>query len=158
MPSYYFDSSAFIKNYHSEEGSEEVWRIVNEADSIRFISRLTAVETQRIFALIARTTNMTAEELRTLRGTFYRDLTQRRFHVERLRDFHYHSAVRLVLKYWQNRRLPLLRSLDAIHLAAALAVRDRSGLDYFVCADDNLCTIARQEQLSVINPLPSKDS
>ena len=80
MLSYYFDSSAFIKNYHSEEGSEEVRRIVNEADSIRFISRLTAVETQRIFALIARTTNMTAEELRTLRGTFYRDLTQRRFH------------------------------------------------------------------------------
>ncbi len=106
MPIYYLDSSAFIKNYHPEEGSEEVQRIVNEPDSLRIISRLSVLEAQRAFALRARKTNIKAEELKTLRGTFFRDLMQRRFRVERLRDFHYHTAVRLVLKYWPERKLP----------------------------------------------------
>jgi predicted nucleic acid-binding protein len=46
----------------------------------------------------------------------------------------------------------LLRTADAIHLAVALRLRDSPGLDYFMCADADLCEVAEAEQLSVINP------
>jgi hypothetical protein len=48
--------------------------------------------------------------------------------------------------------VPLLRSLDALHLAVALDIREREGLDFFVCADKDLCTVAEAEQLRVLNP------
>jgi hypothetical protein len=50
--------------------------------------------------------------------------------------------------------LPLLRTLDALHLVSALEVQAQEGLDYFVSSDANLCKIAQEEQLSVINPAP----
>ena len=152
MPTYYLDSSALIKQYHAERGSEEVQRIVKRTDSQHYVSRLTVLETQRAFAQRARLTHMTEAELQAVRGTFFRDLLQPHFHIERLREYHYHMAVRLVLTYWAERRQPLLRSLDAVQLAAALAVRDHVGLDYFVCTDSALCTLAEAERLTVFNP------
>ena len=45
-----------------------------------------------------------------------------------------------------------LRTLDALQLATVLDLRTRGMLNHFVCADVNLCKIARAEGLSVINP------
>lgn len=87
-----------------------------------------------------------------LRDGFYQDLQRRRFWVRRLREFHYHAAVRLVRRYAQERLRPLPRTLDAVHLVAALDVRAREGLDFFVSADKDLCEIAEAEQLRVLNP------
>ena len=69
---------------------------------------------------------------------------------------HYRSAVRLIRKYAPELTLPLplLRTLDALHLVSALEVQALEGLDYFVSADANLCKIAQEEQLSIINPAP----
>ena len=66
--------------------------------------------------------------------------------------YHHHTAARLFYQYLPQRRLPLLRTADAIQLAAALRLRDARGLDFFVAADGDLCDIARAENLSVINP------
>lgn len=95
---------------------------------------------------------ITADELKRVRGIFYKDLQEQRFRIARLQEFHYHTAVRVVLKYWPQDRVPLLRTADAIHLAVALRLRDSAGLDYFVCADADLCEVAEAEQLPVINP------
>jgi hypothetical protein len=48
----------------------------------------------------------------------------------------------------------LPRTLDALHLVSALEVQQQEGLNYFVSADVNLCQIAQEEHLSVINPAP----
>jgi len=157
MPTYYLDTSAVIKNYHPESGTQEVRRIVNEPDSQRVVSRLTITEVQRAFARRARQKTITADELKRLRGILYKDLQERRFRIERLREFHYHEAVRVFLKYWPQEQVALLRTADAIQLAAALSLRDRHGLDYFVSADKDLCAVARAENLTVINPdLPTE--
>ena len=50
----------------------------------------------------------------------------------------------------------MLRSLDALQLATALDVQRQSGLDYFVSTDKDLCSIAENEQLTVINPTASQ--
>jgi hypothetical protein len=45
----YLGSNAAIKLYRLETGSAAVEQIVNEPDSLRLISRLTVVETERAF-------------------------------------------------------------------------------------------------------------
>jgi predicted nucleic acid-binding protein len=152
MPIYFLDSSAVVKHYHPEPGSEEVSRILHEPSSRFYISRLAVVEVHRAFAGKARINLLSADELVELRHYFYGDLRGRRFRVKRFYDFHFHAAVRLVLKHGPALGTPLLRSLDALHLAVALDIRAREGLDFFVCADKDLCTIAEAEQLSVFNP------
>ena len=84
-------------------------------------------------------------------------MRRRQLLVFQLKGQHYRSAVRLVNKYALQQRtngagIPLIRSLDAIHLAAALALSTRETLDHFVSADEDLCKVAELEQLSVLNP------
>jgi predicted nucleic acid-binding protein len=72
--------------------------------------------------------------------------------VKEVTRLHYRSAARLVQQYAPTQTVPLLRSLDALHLAVALDIGAREGLDCFVCADKDLCEVAEAEQLSVLNP------
>jgi len=44
--------------------------------------------------------------------------------------------------------------LDALQLAIALNAHQQGMIDFFVCADKTLCSIAQAEGLSVINPAP----
>jgi predicted nucleic acid-binding protein len=99
-----------------------------------------------------RENEISAAELDELRDGFYQDLQRRRFWLRRLREFHYHAAVRLVRRYAPERLHPWPRALDAVHLAVALDVREREGLDLFVSADKDLYKLAEAEQLRVLNP------
>lgn len=152
MPIYVLDSSAVIKLYRPETGSDAVTQLLSGPDVLAFISRLAVVEVQRAFARRMRENEISAAEMDELRDGFYQDLQRRRFWVRRLREFHYHAAVRLVRRYAPERLRPLPRTLDAVHLAVALDVRAREGLDFFVSADKNLCEIAEAEQLRILNP------
>lgn len=55
MPQYCCDTSAFAKHYHTEQGTQEVDRILNEQGSSYFASRLLVVEIQSVFAMKVRT-------------------------------------------------------------------------------------------------------
>ena len=55
MPRYFFDTSALVKNYHAEAGTPDVRRILGEAGSEFFISRLATVEMLSGFAGKVRT-------------------------------------------------------------------------------------------------------
>jgi predicted nucleic acid-binding protein len=44
MASYFLDSSALVKYYHTEAGSTEVNRLIHELNARHYISRLIAVE------------------------------------------------------------------------------------------------------------------
>ena len=152
MPSYFFDSSAIVKYYHPEAGSNVVNQLLEAEDSRFYIARLAVVEVQRALAGKARVKLIDPSELQELRGQFYADLRIRRFRVKKLNTFHFHSAVRLVNRYGPEDATPNLYSLDALHLAVALDIRTRDGLDTFVSADKDLCAVAEAEQLSVLNP------
>jgi predicted nucleic acid-binding protein len=151
MARYYLDSSAAIKLYQTEEGSAEVGRIVSEPNSLRFIARLTIVEVLRAFSRRLRAQEISAREFERLRLGFYEDLRRRRMRVKEVTRLHYRSAARLVQQYAPTQTVPLLRSLDALHLAVALDIGAREGLDFFVCADKDLCGVAEAEQLGVLN-------
>jgi len=84
-----------------------------------------------------------------LHRRFLTDVTRRQFSVVRMTGVHYQEAERLIRTQALHRSL---RTLDALQLAVALDVQQRVGLDHFVCADRNLCTVARWAGLAVINP------
>lgn len=149
MPTYLFDTSAFVKYYHAERGRERVLSLVEEPNSTALITRLTYVEWHSAFARRVRTGEIVPEEFRLLRGRFYADLEARRFGIVAMEGDYLDHAARLLSATGLNRNL---RTLDALQLAAALDFRQRNPLDAFVCADADFCDIAQLEGLPVINP------
>lgn len=149
MPNYFLDTSALAKHYHQEVGTPEVERILNEPGSRHFISRLSTVEIQSVFALKVRIQAISSQDLRQLQKLIFADLSARRFLVLRVLQGHFQEAERLLRKHAPTKSF---RTLDSLQLAVALDLSGRGLLDQFVCADTKLCAVARDEGLSVINP------
>lgn len=149
MSEYFFDSSALAKHYHVEVGTAEVDRILQLPDTHHFIARLALVEIRSVFAGKVRTRIISENDFRLLRRRFLADVTARRLQVVRLTNATYRAAGRLIEHHATHQSL---RTLDALHLAGALDLRNQGRCEYFVCADRNLCTVAGREGFSVINP------
>lgn len=66
MSRYYFDTSALVKNYHFETGTQEVQRILAEVGSEFVISRLAAVEMLSAFAGKVRTGDISSADFAIL--------------------------------------------------------------------------------------------
>lgn len=149
MAHYHFDTSAFTKYYHPEIGSERVSAIVQDTTSINQISNLAILETQSAFAMKVRTGVLDRADAAVAMDKVFRDLAGRVFFAVRLDASHLEDACGLVAKYGYERRL---RTLDALQLAVALALRRRNLLDIFVAADKLLVEVAGLEGLAVLNP------
>ncbi len=149
MPDYFFDTSALGKNYHNEVGTPKVEQLLKEPGARHFISRLSVIEIQSVFAGKVRAGVISESDFRTLRRRFLTDIARRRVDVVRLTGFHYQEAERLIRKQAMSYSL---RTLDAIQLSVALDLRARGLSNHFVCADRNLCKVAVSEALIVINP------
>lgn len=146
----YFDTSALLKRYVTEAGSEWVKTLLS-ADDAPFIvtSHLAVVEAACAFARRAREGNLPAEALDNLLRLFEYDVAYR-YHVLELSPATIDAARDLALQH-------PLRVYDAVHLATAwLANQElvRAGKPplTFVCADDRLVGIASATGLLTDNP------
>lgn len=151
MPGYFLDTSALGKHYHVEAGTADVDHIFQTPDAQVHISRLAFVEFRSAFAKKVRTKEITEATYQHVCILFETDIAQRIISVGRIREEHFQQAALLIEKH---ARAQNLRTLDAIQLAAALGAERQGMIDYFVCADKTLCSIAQAEGLSVINPAP----
>jgi uncharacterized protein len=151
MSRYYFDTSALVKNYHAETGSADVHRLLREAGSEFFISRLATVEMLSGFATKVRTGVFSSSHFDGLRRRFLADVRRRMVRPIRVLNVHYQVAGELIGKHAMSRPL---RTLDAIQLAVALHFHRSFPIDHFVCADQRLCDVATLEGIHVINPGP----
>jgi predicted nucleic acid-binding protein len=142
------DTSALVKYYHPEEGTQEVTQIIEEPISRHYISRLSLVETVSAFAVKFRLGNIDEQGFVDLRRRFFRVVGQSRFRIMPVTTSRYQAAMQLIEKHFRIR----LRTLDALQLAVALALYHQGMVDHFVCADHRLCEMAIEEGLSVINP------
>ena len=149
MATYYHDSSALIKHYHTELGTPVVGKILSEPNALHYLSRLSGVEVPSAFAKKVRTQEITIADFQRMYQKFLADMTQPQYRIIRLLERHLQRAEQLVQKYGLTGGL---RTLDAIQLAVAMDADNRHGIDYFVCADTNLCNVATAEGYSVINP------
>jgi predicted nucleic acid-binding protein len=146
---YFFDSSALIKLYHPELGSERVTAMFGEPDRRIIISRLTGVELHSALALKTRTGHLDSDRAAALRLRFLNDVASGEIALVVVREFHYPAAERLIIRYGDRQGL---RTLDALQLAVALEVQDRVGVDALVAADKVFCAVATLEGFAVLNP------
>lgn len=149
MSTYYFDSSAMVKNYQSEKGTQRVQSLLSAPDARFAVSRLSVVEVTSALAKRVRIGQLSPLHFKQISQQFRKDVALRRWGVVNIRVGHYRAAVRLVSRLALKQGL---RSLDALQLAVVLSLNLPASPITFVCADQALCTIAAEEGLAVINP------
>jgi predicted nucleic acid-binding protein len=149
MPVYFFDTSALAKAYRHEIGTPKVMALLAEPGSQHWISSLTVVEFQSVFAQKVRAGELTMAEYQLLRRKFGGEVRAKRLIVKGLLRRHQRAAEKLIATHAPTKRL---RTLDALQLAMALELKLSRTIDKFVVADEHLAQIAILEGLSILNP------
>ena len=149
MAGYFFDSSALVKLYHPEVGTPAVDQIVNTADNVVRVARLTIAELTSAFAIKVRTQSIGRDDADVFLRQFRADIASGKLEIFSIGDAEFSRAELLVERYAFSSRL---RALDALQLAVALELRNQKLVDYFVGADAILCEVGGIEGLAVINP------
>lgn len=154
MDIYFLDTSALVKRYVEEIGSDWVLRCCQpKQDNALIISQATTVEVVATLCRKAREQNLKqriSEAERDRLIALFRKDTQSQYIVIPVTSFIYTEAGSLC-------RLHRLRAYDAIQLACALLVRQKlATLDIqapvFVSADTELLSIAHDAGLSTADP------
>jgi uncharacterized protein len=145
--SFYFDTSALIKLYHQEIGTEQVEQIFSQAENTLVISEIAIVELYSTLARKVQVAEITLQAQEETLRNFEEDCTQR-FVITPLGGAVIRKAKALLQKYGSTKPL---RTLDALQLAACQISRTSEELT-FVCADDRLLEIATLEGLRVLDP------
>ena len=139
---YFLDTSALVKIYHKESGSDTVLSIYNSDNAI-FISELGRLEfistTYRKF----RNKEIDKGTLRVLEDKFLSDI-HNRFRVIPLISLLIDVALGFIIEHGESRHLV---TLDAIQLAVFSSVADNA---VFVCGDARLNTLAKQIAFDVL--------
>lgn len=149
MANYFLDTSAYVKHFHAEVGSDRIEGIFAEPESRRFISQLGA-EIISALATKVRMGELDTTKLLLARKQLFNEIGQRRVEVVRVLTRHFREAESLLQNHSTTKRL---RTSDAIQLAIAVDLTRRQGTVQFVCADRILCEVARDEGLTCIDPL-----
>ena len=139
MARYYLDSSALVKRYHREVGSDSVAALFDKSDNRLFVSRLALVEVQSSFARLVREQILVEPDFAMLIARMEADVGSGILTVAAMSSPRLESAS--VILRTHGLKHPL-RTLDAIHLATAQALHRRSPLAGFVAADKKLLASA----------------
>ena len=142
MKFYFFDTSALVKRYHGEIGSDNVDRIFDQNDRTIIISNITITE---MISAFKRKENVGKIDSKTMEMTiskFFADVLTE-FIVLELTNEHIKESIQLVTK--RN-----LRTLDALQLGTALEIKGIGCI--FVSADKSLCKTAKHEGMQIMNP------
>ncbi len=149
MANQFLDTSALVKHYHQEVGTDKVDRLWSDPANELFVSRLAVVESVSVFAKKVRTGAIAPADFALLRGRLFSDIQNRPPIVVRMLVRHFQEADRLVQ---QHALTSSLYTLDALQLAVALDLRSRGMIDEAVAADHVFIAVGSAEGLKVVNP------
>lgn len=144
----YFDTSALLKQYVTESGSDWVRAYLATSPAV-FASSLTAVEATCAFARRLREGTLTPILHATVVRAFDYDIAYRYYLLDVVTTT-VETARRLATDH-------ALRAYDAVQLATAYLLDQElrgsnQDLLTFICADDRLLAVARAEGLLTDNP------
>ena len=142
----FFDTSALVKYFHEEAGSERVTALIEDPDHVVWLSELAYVEFARAMHRKFREEVLNAKQLKQALDGFAEAL--RGFQVEPLGSPVPESARTLLQRHGRTRSL---RTLDALHLARYVLISEPDWT--FVVANDRLHAAALEEGCAVIHPL-----
>jgi hypothetical protein len=147
LPLYYLETSALVKLYVYELGTEHLVNLAASAVGNRFaILSLAQVEFRAAIRRQQRGGDVSAGEADLLIESF-RQHAEGRFLIQPFTDSLLDVALALIDAY-------PLKGFDAVQLAGYLMLRSISGdaEPVFVCADRTLLSAARNEGCPVLNP------
>jgi len=150
MTRYFLDTSAVVKHYRQEAGTDKVDALFVEPQAVLILSRLGAVETISALAMKVRTGELSQADYAAARTRFLTDVAEGKLSVVRLLVAHYRRAERLLDRHAPTMRL---RTLDSLQLSVALELRRLGRIDTLVSADEVLCQLAVLDGLATLNPL-----
>lgn len=148
MAQYFFDTSAFVKYYHREQGSHAVAAIFAEPDRVIRVSNLGVLETQSVFAMKVRMGVLDSKAANSLRARMLADISAGTFSVQALQQSHLTQAAQLIGAHGFQRQF---KTLDALQMAIALDLARLGRLDRFVASDRRLLEVAALEGLPVVS-------
>ena len=142
----FFDTSALVKFFHIEEGTEIVTELLNNQENEIWVLEL--VKMEFISALHRRFRNKEINEEMLAEATkgFEEELS--RFNIEPLSQIVVKEGEELLKKYGKEYGL---RTLDALHIGCYSLISEEDWS--FVSTDGNLCAVAEFMGQKVINPL-----
>jgi predicted nucleic acid-binding protein len=150
MPGYFVDSSALVKLYHAEAGSQFVADLFAQSANAYFVSRLSVLEIQSAFVRRVLEREIDKQQFDIYRQGFLNDVASETIRVYRTPPHYLRTAERLLLRHGTSSRL---RTLDALQLAIASEARSRGHVEQFLSADASLCSVAELEGFETTNPL-----
>jgi uncharacterized protein len=133
----FFDTSALVKRYVEEKGSEQVRALCSEADALG-ASVLVVPELISTLCRLVREGRLSFEDYRSLKAAVQVDLSDA--DLCDLSQDAFEQSVRCLERH-------PLRTLDALHVASALVYQP----DLFVSADRRQVTAAGREGLAVLD-------
>lgn len=148
MKTYFLDTSALVKRYHQEVGTDIIDEIFGEEGKVLFISDLSIIEFHSAIALKVRTREISRDAFFHLIGLFSNELDMGLYQIKRIDEEEKQEAVKLLTNYGFDYAL---RTLDSLQLAAMESV-GKEKLDWVVCADARFCELIRLDGFHVINP------
>ena len=131
----FFDSSAFVKRYVREEGTDEVLALCDQATEL-CLSGIALMEIISAFCRLQRESRISSAQYRQLKALLMADITDAA--ISDLTP----EVLRLSIIALEGN---VLRGMDALHIGSALALK----ADLFVTADAKQHTAARQAGLQV---------
>ena len=140
----YLDSSALVKRYLKETGTDVVNSIIISS-KVKATSKLTYPEIFSAFARKHRANEISHSLLQSAINKFESDWAQ-------LYVIEFGDEMLQPIKQVSH-RYPL-RAADTVHLASALWLRTSTKVDVtFVASDPRLLVAAQRENLQIVNPL-----
>jgi predicted nucleic acid-binding protein len=133
---YFFDTSAVVKIYHQEMGSDRILPLYRDGETI-VISELSKVEFLSTIHKKLRTGEITVATLEAVRDRFFADCAAR-FVVVHVASFIVDAAMDLLGAHGRTNHL---FSLDALQIAMLSVVAEKDIT--FVCADKRLTTLVK---------------
>lgn len=137
----YLDTSALVKAYVDEDGSDAVLELLKAADMVA-AHEIAYVEARATYARLARESRLTQSELEQIKADF--DLDWENYAVV-------HSDAALLRRAADMAEAFALRAYDSVHLAAAEYLASSIGERVtFLCFDRKLCQAASVLRLQLV--------
>jgi len=143
----FFDTSALVKRYHQEKGTDVV-DLAFSQEGVRIISDVSVIELFSAFAKKVRTREISREDFYATIKEFAEDLLSGIIQQEEFGENEKRTAATLIEKYGLSENL---RTLDSMQIA----VIEKLGpgyVDCVYCSDLSLIPILKQEGFVVLNP------
>ena len=119
MSKYFLDTSAIVKRYHQEFGSDFIDRLFAESDAKFVISDISIIEFYSALSMKVRVGEIDEENFMSLRKLFSQDIKEGLYEVAEFANTEKLESTKLLLKYAKKHSL---KSLDAIQLSVVKSV------------------------------------